>query len=98
MLEYAYEKKNTVIYLLDNITDVKEIENSDIYEINNITKGNLLLLCSDGLSDVLTKEEIQDVLSKRNIVIGDKGKFLVEIAAERNIDAGDNITLIIIEY
>ena len=35
----------------------------DIYEIENIRKGTLLLLCSDGLSDVLELEEIQDMLS-----------------------------------
>ena len=90
----SFPKKKSIYKYIGKNTELI----SDIYEINNITKGNLLLLCSDGLSDVLTKEEIQDVLSKRNIVIGDKGKFLVEIAAERNIDAGDNITLIIIEY
>lgn len=33
LLEYAFEKKNKVIYLLDNITDVKEMEDSDIYKI-----------------------------------------------------------------
>lgn len=70
----------------------------DIYEINDIDNGTLLLLCSDGLSDVLDLEEIQDMLSKQFIKTEDKGKFLVEMAAERKPDAGDNITLIIIEY
>lgn len=70
----------------------------DIYQINNIEKGTLLLLCSDGLSDVLDLEEIQDMLSKQFIKTEDKGKFLVEMAVERKPDAGDNITLIIIEY
>ncbi|MCJ0538610.1 PP2C family protein-serine/threonine phosphatase [Enterococcus cecorum] len=70
----------------------------DIYEINDIEKGTMLLLCSDGLSDVLDLEEIQDMLSKQFIKTEDKGKFLVEMAVERKPDAGDNITLIIIEY
>ena len=70
----------------------------DVYEIKKLSKGDLLLLCSDGLSDVLTREEIQDVLSKQNIVTEDKGKFLTEMAVERNMGAGDNITLIIMEY
>lgn len=70
----------------------------DIYEVNDIEKGTLLLLCSDGLSDVLELEEIQDMLSKQFIKTEDKGKFLVEMAVERKQDAGDNITLIIIEY
>jgi serine/threonine protein phosphatase PrpC len=58
----------------------------------------LLLLCSDGLSDALDLEEIQDVLSRQFIKTGDKGEFLVEKAAERKSDVGDNITVIIIEY
>lgn len=33
LLEYAYEKNNKVIYLLDNITDIKVMEDSDIYKI-----------------------------------------------------------------
>ena len=70
----------------------------DIYEIENIRKGTLLLLCSDGLSDVLELEEIQDMLSKQFIKTEDKGKFLVGMAVERRQDTGDNITLIIIEY
>lgn len=70
----------------------------DIYEIKDIEKGTMLLLCSDGLSDVLDLEEIQDMLSKQFIKTEDKGKFLVEMAVERKPDAGDNITLIIIEY
>lgn len=70
----------------------------DIYEINDIDRGTMLLLCSDGLSDVLDLEEIQDILSKQFIKTEDKGKFLVEMAVERKPDAGDNITLIIIEY
>jgi AAA15 family ATPase/GTPase len=47
LLEYAYEKKNKVIYLLDNITAVKEMEDSDIYKIKmylrNKTKEDIYL-------------------------------------------------------
>lgn len=70
----------------------------DSYELQDIEKGTLLLLCSDGLSDVLGLEEIQDILSKQFICTKDKGKFLVEMAVERKPGAGDNITLLIIEY
>ena len=70
----------------------------DIYEIDAIDKGSFLLLCSDGLSDVLNIEEIQDMLSKKFISTQDKGILLVKMAAERKPDAGDNITVIILEY
>lgn len=47
LLEYAFEKKNKVIYLLDNITDVKEMEDADIYKIKmylrNKTKEDIYL-------------------------------------------------------
>ena len=70
----------------------------DIYRLEGIDNGTLLLLCSDGLSDALTLEEIQELLSKQFIKTEDKGKLLVEMAVERNPGAGDNITLIIVEY
>ena len=69
----------------------------DVYEIGKVEEGTMFLLCSDGLSDVLDLNEIQDMLSKQYIKTEDKGKFLVEMAVEKKPDAGDNITLIIIE-
>lgn len=77
----------------------KEVELiPDIYEINDIENGTCLLLCSDGLTDALSNEEILEIMNKQYISTLDKGKFLVEIAVEKNKDVGDNITLIIIEY
>ena len=77
----------------------KEVELiPDIYELGSISKNELLLLCSDGLSDVIEMEEIQDMLSKKFISTQDKGILLVKMAAERKPDAGDNITVIILEY
>ena len=70
----------------------------DLYQLKGIEKGTKLLLCSDGLSDVLDLEEIQDMLSKQFLTTEDKGEFLVGMAVERKQGRGDNITLIIIEY
>lgn len=56
-----------------------------------------MILCSDGLSDVITEEEIYGIMSKQFISTEDKGKFLIEMAVGRKIGAGDNVTLIIIE-
>ncbi len=69
----------------------------DLYEIGSSEKNSYLLLCSDGLSDALDQEEIQDILSKQYIKTEDKGKFLVEMAVERRPDVGDNITLMLLE-
>ena len=76
--------------------DVKLVP--DVYNIDNIEKGTLLLLCSDGLSDVLKSEEMQDILSKECISTEEKGKFMLELALERKPGMGDNITLMIVEY
>lgn len=47
LLEYAFERKNKVIYLLDNITSVKEMEDADIYKIKmylrNLSKEDIYL-------------------------------------------------------
>lgn len=47
MIEYAFEKKNNVIYLLDNITDVMRMEDADIYKIKmylyNKTKADIYI-------------------------------------------------------
>lgn len=55
--------------------------------------GDLYLLCSDGLSDVVSKEELQKIL---------KNTYSLEKAAKKMIDcakkmgSGDNITVLII--
>ncbi len=47
MIEYAFEKKNNVIYLLDNVTDVCCMEDADIYKIKmylqNKTKDDIYI-------------------------------------------------------
>lgn len=68
----------------------------DIYDVGQIKKDEMLLICSDGLSDAMTTTEIESILKKENISTLDKGKFLVEIALENKQENGDNITLIII--
>lgn len=69
----------------------------DVYDLGNMRRGTVLLLCSDGLSDVLDLKEIQDILSMRDVKTLDKGKILVEMAVGRKQGTGDNITLILIE-
>jgi protein phosphatase len=69
----------------------------DVYEIRGLKEGEYILLCTDGLSDVIAEEELFNMMSKKFISTEDKGKFLVEMAVERKISTGDNVTLIIIE-
>lgn len=69
----------------------------DVFKIGNCIPGSTLVLCSDGLTDALSDEEITTVLCKSGS-IEYKGRLLVAQALERNIGHGDNITLILIEF
>lgn len=55
-----------------------------------LKRNDLLLLCSDGLSNTLTDEEIRDIVkSKKNLA--DIGKELLDMALSRG--APDNVTV-----
>ena len=69
----------------------------DVFKIGNCIPGSTLVLCSDGLTDALSDEEIATVLSKPGS-IEYRGHLLIDQALERNIGHGDNITLILIEF
>ena len=65
----------------------------DIYELN-VEAGDRLLLCSDGLSTMLTDDKIADTLSR----IGDAQRCASQLVNEA-IEAGgyDNITVIVVD-
>lgn len=69
----------------------------DVFVFPEIEKMECLLLCSDGLSDVLSMEDIRAVLSDTMSDFEQKGKKLLEMAVKREEILGDNITLIIID-
>ena len=69
----------------------------DVFQIGSCLPGTTLLLCSDGLCDVLSNEEITSIL-KKGESLDKKGRMLVNQALERNVGHGDNITLILIEF
>ncbi|RZK25509.1 MAG: serine/threonine-protein phosphatase, partial [Flavobacterium sp.] len=55
--------------------------------------GDMLLLCSDGLSDMVNKQDITDILIK-NSSLEEKGAGLIEVA---NKNGGlDNITVVLV--
>lgn len=69
-----------------------EVE-ADIFEVE-LKPGDLILMCSDGLSNMLTDEEILTIVrSQRDIV--EKVQRLVERANDNG--GKDNITVIVIE-
>ena len=70
---------------------------ADVFKIGSCVSGSTLLLCSDGLSDVINENEMAETLSK-NEPLECKGRALVQKALGRNVGHGDNITLILIEF
>lgn len=58
-------------------------------------KGDRLLLCSDGLSDMVESEAISEIASR-----DEKGKHILEaLVEEANHNGGrDNITVVLVEY
>ena len=66
----------------------------DGYGDSSVQKGDIVLLCTDGLSGMLKDEEMAKILSKR-IALDKKAAILVE---EANRQGGhDNISLILVE-
>lgn len=69
----------------------------NVFDVPCCQNGTVLLLCSDGLSDVVEDVEIQDALLSSGS-LKDKGEKLLNTALGRNVGHGDNITVILIEF
>lgn len=69
----------------------------DIFEIENYSSCSYILLCTDGLTDVLSDDEIESILGSTEIDVNRKSQILIDLALKRRLNAGDNITLILIE-
>lgn len=69
----------------------------DVFEIEDYSSCSYILLCTDGLTDVLSDSEIESVLGSTDIDVNRKSQILIDLALKRRLNAGDNITLILIE-
>lgn len=66
----------------------------DIYEFG-LTDGDIILLCTDGLSNMVSDEEIiSSISSSENVIIAPKN--LVDLANKKG--GADNITAVILKY
>jgi protein phosphatase len=66
---------------------------ADFYEVE-LQRGDIVLLCSDGLSNMLEDEEIRMIVNAQRDIM-EKAEALVRVA---NLNGGrDNISLILIE-
>lgn len=59
-----------------------------------VVDNDLFLLCTDGLSDMVTHGEIESILN-RPMTIGERVRMLVSFAKQKG--GGDNITVILVE-
>lgn len=65
-----------------------------IEEILKIESGDLFLLCSDGLTDMLSDDEIEDIIQKFE-PLEDKAKMLIDSALNKG--GKDNVTVLLVE-
>ena len=66
----------------------------DFFE-TEIEKGDIILLCSDGLSNMVDDDKMNDCLEDRKKTLDEKAQALVDLANERG--GKDNISVVLIE-
>ena len=71
----------------------EETVNIDFFDLR-LEKDSNILMCSDGLSNMVSNEEIQEIIQDQSDV-QDKGKTLLNLANEHG--GKDNITVVLIE-
>ena len=62
-----------------------------------LQSDDIILLTSDGMTKVLSEEQIKDILSD-NSSVEDRAKKLVETAVEQNMRSQDNTTVAVLQY
>jgi len=81
----GHPKKHVVLRSLGMEKAVK----ADFYE-KSIVSGDILLLCSDGLTDTLKESEIKDI-----VVGSEKEKICTNLLEAARIKSRDNITIVV---
>lgn len=77
-------------------TEVHRIDDPDFLEFGEIEflSGDILLLCSDGLSDLVTKDQITSLLNKRQPLTS----TVTELIGSANKAGGtDNVTVVLVK-
>lgn len=79
--------------IITRAVGAQETVDIDFFEVE-LQEGDMILMCSDGLTNMLEDEEIRMILNKQSD-ISEKAKELVETANENG--GKDNITVILID-
>lgn len=64
-------------------------------DLVTLEDGEIILLCSDGLSDYVTKEQIAQTLGSDELSLDDRAKHLLQLAL--NAGGDDNITVALLQ-
>jgi PPM family protein phosphatase len=86
-----HPRKNVLLRALGTEESVEMDIKTIIYE-----EGDVLLLCSDGLSNKVSQEEMESILTDNNMSLEDKATEFIKRANQYGGE--DNITLAIVEY
>lgn len=78
-------------------SDMHEVEDRDFLEATEfpLMPNSILLLCSDGLTDLITSRQIISVL-KLESSLEERAQMLIDLANEAG--GKDNITVVLVEY
>jgi len=78
-------------------SEIHSVDDNDFIEaaVFPLVSGMTLLLCSDGLTDLVTSAEIVKILSK-DISLERKASMLIEAAKSKG--GKDNITVVLVDY
>ncbi len=85
----THKHRNVIFPVLGNVTEEPTVEVTSIE--GGIQAGDLILICSDGLSDYITRGDFEETLALP-IRLPKRLKALVELA--KNGGSADNITVI----
>ena len=86
----THPNKNIITRALGTNSEVK----ADCFEIE-VDEGDVLLLCSDGLSNMLEDERIERIIKSNREDMSEAGKQLVQEANEAG--GKDNISVVLIQ-
>jgi len=73
----------------------QEVAEPEIHELTNIKKGDLILMCTDGITEVFSDYELAKILTNKHITTKIKSETIFSQASNK---AKDNNTAIIIEF
>ena len=87
-------ERHPMKHVLSRALGTQEAVETDILNLP-LFPGDILLLCSDGLTNMLTKDEMESILTGPGD-LDDKSGDMIRVANEKG--GKDNITLILVQY